>query len=772
MKSFKNMLLYCGLSREEYKSITPLIAERNAGFSNIVPVAMILFGTIFLINALLSGSAILFPYLFLIFCGGTAFIIARFVLKTPGKLTLPFCYLEMSAIFIFAIILSSQGSNRENPSTSIIVFLALLPLTINDRPARMFTVVAAFSAAYLIRSAQAKVPDAHTADIMNTLTFSIIGMAVYLLVSNRNVHEIYLRQVAVESDRLREEKRAADMANAAKSVFLANMSHEIRTPINAILGMNEIVLRESRSGADGAFTSPAEAADAFRRICSDSDLIRSAGHNLLSLVNDILDFSKIEAGKMELVESEYDLSSVLNDVSSMIAFKARGKGLDFHLQVDQTLPSRFLGDEVRVRQIITNVLNNAVKYTESGSVLLTVGREVSGAPAGSDMTTLVISVRDTGIGIREEDMGKLFARFERVDLRQNSTVEGTGLGLAIARSLLDMMGGSIRAESAYGSGSTFTILLPQKVVSREPIGDFQTHYERNAAASEAYRESFHAPDAEILIVDDTRMNIKVALGLLQHTQLRIDAVESGAEAVALCRGKRYDLILMDQRMPQMDGTEAMRIIRTLPDALNKDTPFICLTADAVIGARERYLAEGFADYLSKPVNGSALESMLLKHLPPEKVSAVQTSAQSEPGSAPIQSAFSLLRTVGIDPLVGLNYCQNDPAFYESILREYAQSAAEKSQKLEQAFAEQDWKNYGIFVHALRSTSRFIGAGALSDAAAALEDAAGRGDAAAILAGHADMMGQYTALRTAISSALGAESAAAADDDEILEFMPE
>ena len=772
MNSIKNSLLYCGLTKEEYEAIRPLINERNYSFISIISIGMAVFGLIFMISWMFGAATVLYPYVFLICSGVFSFLMAKYVMKKAGRFTLPFCYLQIIVIFIFAIILSSMSYNRENPSTSIIVFLALLPVTINDRPVRMFGVVAFFSALYLICAAYVKVPQAHHADVMNTLTFSTVGMLVYLLVSNRNVHEIFLRQKAAESDRLRKEKAAADMANAAKTVFLANMSHEIRTPINAIMGMNEIILRDSRSGMEGGASDPAAATEIFRGIYSNAGIINSAGHNLISIINGILDFSKIESGKMELVESSYDLSSLLNDVSVMIAFKAKGKGLQFQLNVENTLPSRLCGDAVRVRQIITNLLTNAVKYTDTGVVTMTVKQENSGKAEAGQPVTLIISVSDTGIGIREEDMKRLFSRFERMDMSKNSTVEGTGLGLAITKSLLNLMNGSITVESVYGSGSTFTVKLPQTVVSASPIGDFQLRYEENAQ-EETYRESFRAPEGRILVVDDTRMNITVVERLLKHTQLQIDTAESGMEAISLCCRNRYDLILLDQRMPHMDGTEALRRIRESGDSLNAATPAICLTADAIIGARERYLAEGFSEYLTKPINGQTLEKMLVKFLPAEKVTFIKDEGKARETADSPQDMFALLQAAGIDVSAGLRYSQDDPAFYQSILREYGQSAAGKQESLERALSEENWKEYGICVHALKSTSRGIGANGLADLAARLEASADKNDGKLIREKHAALMELYRQTLSAIAAVIPlADEKESDDESEILEFLPE
>ena len=770
---FKNTLLYCGLSREEYYGISSLIDERNFSSCNIFSVAMIVFGAIFLLSALLSGSSTLFPYIFLIVTGAVFFLIRQFVLKKADRYTLLLRYLQLCTVFIFAIILSAQPYNRRESSVSIMVFLALLPLTINDRPIRMFSVVSFFSLCHIVCASQVKVPDAFRSDWMNTLTFSILGMAVYLLMSNRNVHEIFLRQKVAESERLREEKRAVEMANAAKSDFLANMSHEIRTPINAVLGMNEMVIRESLSGLEALDAEPETARSAFNSIRTFAGDIRSAGNNLLSIINDILDFSKIESGKMDIVEGPYKISSVLNDVSNMFFFRAQEKGLSFVVDVDKSLPDALYGDEVRIRQIITNLLGNAVKYTKQGGVRLDVGQKELPSESGERKLALVISVRDTGIGIKEEDLEKLYNKFERVDLKQNSTIEGTGLGLAITHNLLDLMGGSIHVESVYGEGSTFTVSIPQKVLSPEPVGDFREKFEKNTQKTKAYREFFHAPDAQILVVDDTRMNLTVVVGLLKKTQIRIDTAGSGDEAIELAGRKRYDLILMDQRMPKMDGTEAMRHIKARTDSLNRDTPFICLTADALSGARERYIGEGFTDYLTKPIDSIALEQMLVKYLPEEKVTPVRREAQ-EPAQTdagePAADRFDALRHAGVSPEIGLQHCQDDEQFYASLLREFANGAEEKADTLDKLYAARNWKEYGVVIHAIKSTSKMLGAPGLSEVAAHLEAAANGEDAARVKAGHRDALALLRSAADAIRRTYPEEEAP--DSGEILEFMPE
>ncbi len=566
-----------------------------------------------------------------------------------------------------------------------------------------------------------------------------------------------------------------NLANQAKSDFLANMSHEIRTPINAVLGMNEMILRESQQARDSADLSKQEEKALFNDIISYSSNIESAGRSLLSIINDILDFSKIESGKMDIVEAGYQLSSVLNDVSNMIYFRVKNKDLDYIVDVDPTIPDGLYGDEMRIRQVIINVLNNAVKYTEKGSVRLQICVDKEAQTTLDQSICLRISVTDTGIGIRQEDIGKLFTKFQRADLRRNSTVEGTGLGLAITRNLLEMMGGTIAVQSVYGEGSTFTITLPQKVVTTEPIGDFEEKYRRSLKETRAYRESFHAPDARVLVVDDTRMNLTVAVSLLKNTEIEIDTAVSGAEAISLCQRLRYDLILMDQRMPEMDGNEAMHRIHAQPDGANRDTPFICLTADAVSGARERYLAEGFADYLTKPIDSHALEGMLLKHLPAEKVQ-VETAGKpvGDGEAAGSTDEFEDLRLLGIDPRDGLRYCQNDSETYRSMLVEYAQSATGKLDDLRASYDRESWNAYATAAHALKSTSKMIGATALSKTAARLEAAAGAGDSATIRDEHGRLCADCVRLCDGIRDFSGTEEERTdvPSDDEILEFMPE
>ena len=573
-----------------------------------------------------------------------------------------------------------------------------------------------------------------------------------------------------------EEKVRAESENNAKSDFLANMSHEIRTPINAVLGMNEMIIREDHKAMGLTESDPLVVQESLENISVYAGDIKKAGHNLLAIVNDILDFSKIEAGRMDLINAPYQLSSLVNDINNMVLFKAQDKGLEFTVEVDPDIPDELEGDEVRIRQIFTNLLNNSVKYTDKGSITL----KLRSKKIEAGKIHLIISVWDTGIGIKEEDKAMLFDRFERFDMERNSTVEGTGLGLTITHHLVELMGGKIDVESEYGKGSVFTVTIPQKVVNETPIGDFQTRLKENMQDEIPYRESFRAPLANILVVDDTKINLKVVVNLLKNTKIRISTATSGAEAVEMAAKTKYDIIFMDQRMPEMEGTEAFHRIRATEDGLSRDVPVICLTADAVIGAKERYLSEGFTDYLTKPIDNFALERMILKYLPKHKVeTVVDEPVDPDEGTGAPDEEFASLRSVGIEPKAGLRYCQEDASLYRSLLAEYAYGEIEKGNNMQKSFDNGNWNDYSIYVHALKSSSRMIGATALSMHAAKLEAAANAGDITTIKTEHDAMMEEYEVLTAVIRSVVPKEELNSDEngvsnfspDDEVMEFLP-
>jgi signal transduction histidine kinase/CheY-like chemotaxis protein len=423
------------------------------------------------------------------------------------------------------------------------------------------------------------------------------------------------QELMIANEEAEKAKADAIAAANAKSVFLANMSHEIRTPINAILGMDTMILRE----------------------CNDNEIleyagnIQSASQTLLSLINDILDFSKIETGKLELVAGDYALSSLINDVYHMLISKAKEKGLALNVESNKNLPAKLYGDEVRIRQIIVNILNNAIKYTQKGSVTLTVGMsdmKLSDMPDHSNdsksenitdkNTIITFRIADTGIGIKKENISHLFDSFSRFDEEKNKYIEGTGLGLAITKQLVDLMNGEIVVTSEYGKGSVFTVSIPQKIVSDLKIGDISEKY-NEPSNKKKKKSTFTAPDANVLVVDDVKMNINVFKALLKRTEINVDSAMSGSEALDMIKEKKYDIIFLDHMMPDMDGIETYQNMKMLEDNPNKDTTVVMLTANAIMGAKEEYLGIGFSDYLSKPVQAPKLESMILKYLPEELV---------------------------------------------------------------------------------------------------------------------------------------------------------
>lgn len=423
----------------------------------------------------------------------------------------------------------------------------------------------------------------------------LVGVLICALImfQNRVFHQ--------ENELAKKQKKEIEELGKMQNRFFSSMSHEIRTPINTVIGLNEMILRE----------------DVSPEVAENAQNIQNASRMLLALINDILDMSKIESGKMDIVPVVYDVGEMLSSLVGMIWIRAKKKGLEFHIDVDQTMPAKLYGDEVRIKQILVNILNNAIKYTAEGSVTLSIACEKQ----EKGTARIVYTVTDTGMGIKREQIPYLFQAFRRVDEERNRNIEGTGLGLSIVKQLVDLMGGEITVNSVYTKGSTFIVTLPQKQAASEELGELNLEMRHALNERKHYKQSFEAPNAHVLLVDDNETNLMVAQKLLRATKVQIDAVTSGAACLEKARERRYDVILMDHLMPQMDGIECLHALRR-NTGLNQTTPVVALTANAGSENRELYRREGFDGYLLKPVTGIQLERELLRHLPREVLSAV------------------------------------------------------------------------------------------------------------------------------------------------------
>ena len=590
------------------------------------------------------------------------------------------------------------------------------------------------------------------------------------------------RRKDYEAKVLKLEKSAADSANKAKSSFLSDMSHEIRTPINAILGMNEMILHESGEADTREYAAN----------------IKSAGNTLLAIINSILDFSKIEDGRMSLVPVEFETRILMNGLINSISERAKAKELELKVDIDESIPSRLMGDDVRISQIIMNLLTNAVKYTEKGYVQLSI----KNLGLEDERCRLLVAVEDTGIGIRKEDISKLSISFERVDEKKNRHIEGTGLGISIVTRLLTMMGSSLKVESEYGRGSLFSFELLVDVADATPMGPYNLEA-RGETGTLGDAVSVYAPGARILLTDDNEMNCRVAEKLMKLFGIRPTVCRSGQETIEKMRGQSFDILFLDHMMPVMDGIETLKILKE--EDLSGDTKIIALTANAVVGAREQYLDAGFDDYLAKPIRLPELDRMLRKYLspdllmtPPKEQKPGQTGAgetgaehtepgqtgtgqagaehtgagetwaghaetvHTEPGQTgrkpeeTVQTETGKTRTEGSDPKLyegrlgdlqrlglsvesGLTYCADDEEFYFEMLQEYVTAAEEKEEKMDSFLQEGNLRDYKVLVHSLKSASKTIGSTSMFQQALDLETAAGEGRTEYIQKHHPKLM---------------------------------
>ena len=552
----------------------------------------------------------------------------------------------------------------------------------------------------------------------------VTGLAFFLtFIVIQQIHDLRM---------LNAEKQHAIDISEAKTKFLASMSHEIRTPINSILGMNEMILRENNDSVIDEY----------------SRNIKTSGKMLLMLVNDVLDFTKIESGKMEIKEEDFRLDDLLCDVISLIKERAEEKSLVLNTQIAEKVPNDMIGDEFRIRQILVNLLNNAVKYTENGSITLYVGGEFK-----EDGYILHLRVKDTGKGIRKEDIGQLFDAFSRADMKTNANIEGTGLGLAIVKSIVSSMNGEVGVESEYGAGSEFYVHLPVKYTGPELLAD-DFMVGRNLQDTVSENCSFTAPDASILAVDDNQSNLTIVKLFLKRNGIVPDLCTSGNRAIELCKEKKYDLILLDHMMPQPDGIETLHAIKSDKDSQNRDTKVIVLTANAVAGSKQMYLSEGFDDYLTKPLDSEVLEEAVKRMLPKNKVLETETETAEVSQSGTDVSLRSRLSAIkGLDYDTAFTFCGDDEDILTEIITEIVKESANRAERMKADLEARDLASYKIETHSVKSSMATIGLKDFSERAKRHEFAARDNDIAFIYGDSEAFINEYTSLCESLAGAV-------------------
>lgn len=547
----------------------------------------------------------------------------------------------------------------------------------------------------------------HPLALVSGMGIMLINLSFYLTMENPDIALV---------EQVRREKRKADEANAAKSIFLSNMSHEIRTPMNAIVGMAEILLRTDLTEEQREYLTN----------------IKSSGNALVSIVNDILDISKIEAGKMELVEDVYELQPMLSDIRMIIQNRIGDKPVELLFEIDEKLPRKMYGDGLRIRQVIINLMNNAVKFTEKGYVKLSMKQEEK----SEEEICLYVSVSDSGQGIRQEDLQKLFGAFAQVDIKKNKGKEGTGLGLSISSQLIGMMGGKLEVRSEYGVGSEFFFTIRQKTVSAD-IEEQET--------AEGESMNFTAPEAKILIVDDNELNLKVAVGLLAPLKMQIDVAESGKRSLEMVQKKKYDMIFMDHMMPVMDGVETTQCLRKMEGIYYKEVPVIALTANAMTEAQKVFVEAGMNGFVAKPIDMRQLCAVIQKWLPENLIIRQEVKKEVLTDKQEMKQE-EVLEIEGIDVKEGIKNTGSKEFFLE-LLGDFYKLIDLKSTKIEKCMADNLIRDYTIEVHALKSSSRMLGATELSEKFRHLEQLGDANDVEAICRETPDVLTLYRSYKS-------------------------